>query len=484
MHEINKFLDRLQALQISVFTDNEEVAVYCTDWRKRYHTKALAVIRPNNVEQLASAVKLCNEFDICITTQGGNTGLVGGAVPVSEVENEAMANRPHVVILTTKLTAPIEIDRANLTITAGVGHTLQQIQEAADAAGYYFPLSLASEGSCTLGGNLAANAGGVAVLRYGNTRELCLSLEYVNANGEVCGHLRGLRKNNTGYDLRHLLIGSEGTLGIITRACMKIYPKPTAKVVCWANVNSLQSAVTLLEKLQRTMYSELSSYEWMNREAINLVKTHFDLKAPGHDDNSVEHVLMEFTSLGKQEELIDQVEIALGNLLEQEETEPLGLANVFIAQSLAENHTFWALREHISEAQSKEGLNIKHDIACPVSNLPRFHEKTLKALIEAGIPIRPVLFGHLGDGNLHYNLSVPAGGDQQAFLNKYQAICNQIVHKEILEAEGTVSAEHGIGQLKATLLKEITSAANYETMRAIKQAMDPKGLLNPGKMLL
>lgn len=457
----------------------EDIALACEDWRKRYQTSALAIVSPKTVGSLQEVVRLCDKHIVAITPQGGNTGLVGGAVP-----SQALPDTPHIVLRTNHLRQAISIDPANLTITADAGHTLQEIQQAAEEAGYLFPLSLASEGSCTVGGNLSTNAGGVAVLRYGNMRELCLGLEFVTPQGELCGDLRGLRKNNTGYDLRHLLIGAEGTLGIITRACLKIYPAPTAKVVVWMNVKSLNSAVALLKAIQSRLYSELSSYEWMNCESIDLVQQHFPVKAPGASDYpSADHVLAEFTSLGTQEALIEQIETVLGELIEAEEYNDFGLLNVFVAQSLSENHAYWSVRENISEAQAKEGLNVKHDIACAVSRLPEFHAKATQALAATGIETRPILFGHLGDGNLHYNLSGPKGNDNRSFLAEHQDKLNTIVHEAILAAGGTISAEHGIGQLKATLLKEVTSDAQYALFKQIKHAIDPKGLMNPGKLV-
>lgn len=463
-----------------ILTDTEEITHFCTDWRKRYHANALAVLTPKSVQSLQKIIQLCNQFEISVTTQGGNTGLVGGGVPSVLLNQQA-----HIVLRTQHLRSSIEIDPVNLTLTAGAGFTLLEIQQAAAKAGYLFPLSLASEGTCTIGGNLASNAGGVAVLRYGNARELCLGLEFVSAQGQVCGDLRGLRKNNTGYDLRHLLIGSEGTLGVITKVCLKIYPMPKSKVVAWLNVTSMQAAVHILQMIQTTSYSQLSSYEWMNSEAINLVQSHFDVKAPGAAENpDSDHVLVEFTALCPQEELQDHVENALAEILEAQEAAPAGILNVFISQSLSENEAYWAVRENISEAQAKEGLNIKHDIACAVSQLPEFHEKTSKAIAETGLNVRPVLFGHLGDGNLHYNLSAPEGENAKDFLAQHQTRLNEIVHKTIIEVGGTVSAEHGIGQLKLDLLKEITDPAQYALFKSIKQALDPKGIMNPGKLII
>lgn len=481
MTQTSEFLSQLtQFLSNSeMLTDTQEIAHYCTDWRKRYQGKALAILTPKTEESLQKIIQLCNQSEIAVTTQGGNTGLVGGGVPSVRV-----AAKPHVVVRTQHLRSPIEIDPINLTLTAGAGFTLQEIQVAAAERGYLFPLSLASEGTCSIGGNLASNAGGVAVLRYGNARELCLGLEFVSAQGEVCGDLRGLRKNNTGYDLRHLLIGSEGTLGIITKVCLKIYPMPKSKVVAWLNVTNMLAAVQILQKVQATLYSDLSSYEWMNREAIDLVQNHFDVKAPGADESpDADHVLAEFTALCPQEELQDRVENALADLLEAEETTPLGILNVFVSQSLSENEAYWAVRENISEAQAKEGLNVKHDIACAVSRLPEFHDKASKAISESGLNVRPILFGHLGDGNLHYNLSAPKGESTKDFLAQYQSQLNEIVHNTILEVQGTVSAEHGIGQLKLDLLKQITDPAQYALFKAVKQALDPKGIMNPGKLI-
>ena len=475
---MNELFDRLrkQVPGLLIKTDAAEITLACTDWRKRYQTTALAVLEPFSTAQVQGIVKVCDEFNVAISTQGGNTGLVGGAVPVAEGDD---ATRPHVVLKTGRIREVLKLDESNLTLTASVGYTLHEIQEYAAAHGFLFPLSLASEGTCTLGGNLASNAGGVAVLRYGNTRELCLGLEYVNARGEKCGDLRGLRKNNTGYDLRHLLIGSEGTLGIVTTACMKVYPAPKSRCVAWLNVDSIQAAVDALGFIQGHLFGELSSYEWMNANAIDVVQTHFPAKAPSCS-GAPDHVLAEFTSLDSEAALRERVTETLEALLEDQHS----VRNVAIAQNGREIDTFWALRENISEAQAKEGLNVKHDVACAVSQLPVFHDMALNAIEEHGVEVRPVLFGHLGDGNLHFNLSAPKGSDSTAFLQQHQGLLNNLVHETILQCGGTVSAEHGIGQLKAELLRDITSTSNYAAFVAIKHAMDPKNLFNPGKLVL
>lgn len=467
---------------LEIWLDELRIAQSCTDWRKRYQTQALAVLLPKTTLQLQEVVRLCAQYQIAICTQGGNTGLVGGAVPAAHGPD---SERPHVLLVTRKLRETLEVDLSNLTLNISAGYTLLEAQEEANRHGLLFPLSLASEGSCTIGGNLASNAGGVAVLRYGNTRELCLSLEYVNAQGDLCGDLRGLRKNNTGYDLRHLMIGSEGTLGLITRACLKLYPAPSAKVVVWMNVKSIHSAVALLTRIQSQLYGELSSYEWMNAHAIDLVKTHFQVKAPMDiKDKGCEHVLAEFTALGSQNALEEKVLEFFEVLFATGADDELGLLALFVAQNLTENDAFWFLRESISEAQAKEGLNVKHDIACAVSALPAFHDAALGELEALNLGVRPVLFGHLGDGNLHFNLSAPEAESSKSFLAAHQDQLNEIVHRHIMQADGTVSAEHGIGQLKAELLRDISPEPDYRAFQAIKRALDPDNILNPGKLIL
>ena len=475
---MSEFLDQLgkRVPGLIIKTEAGDIARACTDWRKRYQTQALAVLEPMTTAQLQSVVKVCGEFNVAISTQGGNTGLVGGAVPAATGEAAA---RQHVVLKTGRLREVLKLDESNLTLTASVGYTLYEVQEYAQAHGFLFPLSLASEGTCTLGGNLASNAGGVAVLRYGNTRELCLGLEFVDAQGHLCGDLRGLRKNNTGYDLRHLLIGSEGTLGVVTTACMKVVPALKSRCVAWLNVANIQAAVDALAFVQGHLYGELSSYEWMNAQAIEVVQTHFPAKAPAWPTGG-DHVLAEFTSLGGEADLRDRVTATLALLLENQTS----VRNIAIAQNGREMDTFWALRENISEAQAKEGLNVKHDVACAVSQLPLFHDLALNTIAEHGVDVNPILFGHLGDGNLHFNLSAPKGVDSSAFLKQHQDLLNSLVHEAILQCGGTVSAEHGIGQLKAELLRDITSAGNYRLFQAIKLAMDPKNLFNPGKLVL
>ncbi|HEX4917320.1 MAG TPA: FAD-binding oxidoreductase [Limnobacter sp.] len=475
---MNAFLEQLaqNSPGLVMHTDPAYISAACTDWRKRYHTHALAVAEPATVQQLQGIVQTCAAHQVAICTQGGNTGLVGGAVPSAE---GGASNKAHLVLKTSRLREVLRIDESNLTLTASAGYTLHEIQEFASAHGLLFPLSLASEGTCTLGGNLASNAGGVAVLRYGNARELCLGLEFVSASGDVCGDLRGLRKNNTGYDLRHLLIGSEGTLGVITTACMKVYPTPRSRCVAWLNVDDIRAAVDALGFIQKRLYNELSSYEWMNAQAIDVVQAHFPARAPMSAQAS-DHVLAEFTSLGDEAMLQSSVQAVLSELMEEQSS----VRNITLAQNGKEMDKFWALRENISEAQAKNGLNVKHDVACPVSALPTFHDLALQSIEDHGIEVRPILFGHLGDGNLHFNLSAPAAGNAAIFLERHQSLLNNLVHEAIMACGGTVSAEHGIGQLKAPLLKQITPTNTYSLFASIKKALDPHGLLNPGKVLI
>lgn len=475
---MNTALSELQQIiGLRIACDDQAIDQACTDWRKRYKTQALAVVEPHTTEQVQAIVRVCNKHQLAICTQGGNTGLVGGAVPSAE---GSASMRPHIVLKTQRLREVLNMDADNLTLTASAGYTLLEIQEFAAAHGFLFPLSLASEGTCTLGGNLATNAGGVAVLRYGNARELCLDLAYVNSRGEACGHLLGLRKNNTGYDLRHLLIGSEGTLGIITAACVKVYPAPSSRCVAWLHVQDIAAATQALGFIQKHLFNELSSFEWMNSNAIDLVHTHFPAKAPVAPVEGCDHVLLEFTGLNVQHALQERVSDVLSDLLEQHPR----VLNVTLAQNLREMNTFWSLRENISEAQAKEGLNVKHDVACPVSQLPNFYHMALQNMEDLGLSVRPVLFGHLGDGNLHFNVSAPKGGDPSVFLQRHQNSLNACVHNAVLACGGTISAEHGIGQLKNQLLRKSISSENYQAYQAIKHAFDPLNILNPGKILI
>jgi len=355
---------------------------------------------------------------------------------------------------------------------------LQTLQERALADGFLLPLSLASEGTCTLGGNLGSNAGGTQVLRFGNARELCLGLEVVNAQGEVWNGLSGLRKDNTGYDLRHLFVGSEGTLGIITAATMKLYPLPAAQLTAWAAVPSMQAAVTLLGLAHQHLGPELTGFEVMGQFALSLVDKHFkQLRVPLFQ-SSPWCVLLENSDHVSETHARSQFE----GLLEAALADGC-VTDAVVAESLTQAKALWQVRESISLAQSQEGLNIKHDISLPISNIPAFVQSTDAALAQAIPGVRLVNFGHLGDGNLHYNVQAPLGVDAADFLRDFEPEVNRLVFDAVVQFGGSISAEHGIGSLKVHQLVHYKSPVALSMMRSIKQALDPQNLMNPGRVL-
>ncbi|GAB3646059.1 FAD-binding oxidoreductase [Ramlibacter alkalitolerans] len=447
-----------------------DLAAWETDWRKRTRGKALAVVRPASTDEVAAVVRACAAAGAPIVPQGGNTGLVVGGVPD--------ASGREVVLSLTRLNRVRGIDRDNLTMTVDAGCVLQNLQQAAADAGLLFPLSLAAEGSCTIGGNLATNAGGTQVVRYGNTRELCLGLEVVTAQGEVWNGLSGLRKDNTGYDLRDLFIGSEGTLGVITGATMKLYPRPAATLTAWAAVPSMQAAVTLLGLAHRHLGAGLTGFEVMGQFALSLVAKHYpQLRVPLYE--SVPYcVLLENADAESQEHARSVFERLLEVALEDG-----CAADAVVAENLTQAHQLWHIREAIPLAQAEEGLNIKHDISIPVSRIPAFCAET-DALLQREIAgVRLVNFGHLGDGNLHYNVQAPAGGDMKAFLDENEERVNTLVYEQVKRFDGSISAEHGIGMLKAGKLPQYKSKVALSMMQALKRALDPENILNPGRVV-
>ncbi|WP_028602533.1 FAD-binding oxidoreductase [Ottowia thiooxydans] len=452
-----------------VLTDGD-LSAYTRDWRKRAEGNALAVVRPADTEQVAAVVRACAKHGASIVPQGGNTGLAVGAVPDT--------SGSQVVLSLRRLDKVRAMDPANLTITVEAGCILQNLQTTAEAAGFLFPLSLAAEGSCTIGGNLGTNAGGTQVVRYGNARELCLGLEVVTAQGEIWNGLTGLRKDNTGYDLRDLFIGSEGTLGIITAATMKLYPLPAARLTAWAAVPSMQAAVDLLGLAHKHLGAGLTGFEVMNQFALSLVDKHLpQLRVPfwreypwcvlveNSDHESEEHARTQFEGL---------LEAAL---------EAGCVADAIVAESLAQASTLRHIRESIPMAQAEEGLNIKQDISVPISRIPAFVEETDAALMREIPGVRLVDFGHLGDGNLHYNVQTPEGGDAREFLLKYEDRINTVVFDSVAKHEGSISAEHGIGSLKVEKLPDYKSPVALNMMHAIKKALDPDSIMNPGRVL-
>ena len=454
---------------VHVLTDGELIA-YEQDWRQRERGRALAVVRPGTTDEVAAVVRACAAHGAAIVPQGGNTGLAVGSVPD--------ASGTQVLLSLRRMDAVRAIDAANLTITVEAGGILQNLQQAAEQAGFLFPLSMASEGSCTIGGNLAANAGGTQVLRYGNARELCLGLEVVTAQGEVWNGLSGLRKDNTGYDLRDLFIGSEGTLGIITAATMKLYPLPAARLIAWAAVPSMQAAVDLLGLAHQHLGAGLTGFEVMNQFALSLVDKHYPQQRVPLFRTSPWCVLLE----NSDHESEDHARTLFERLLEAA-LEAGCVNDAVVAESLSQAQALWHIRESIPLAQAEEGLNIKHDISVPVSRIPAFVAQT-DALLAREVPgVRLVDFGHLGDGNLHYNVQAPEGVDPAAFLRQHEAAINTLVFDAVQRFGGSISAEHGIGSLKAAKLPHYKSPVALRMMRAIKQALDPKGIMNPGRVL-
>jgi len=451
-----------------VLTDPADLAPYLTDWRGRYHGRAWAVVRPRTTGEVAAVVGACAEFRTAIVAQGGNTGQCGGATP--DASGEA------VVLSLARLNRVRALDPDNATITVEAGVPLALVQRAAAEAGLLFPLSLAAEGSCTIGGNISTNAGGTAVLRFGNTRELVLGLEVVLADGRVWDGLRGLRKDNTGYDLKQLFIGAEGTLGILTAAVLKLFPAPRTHATALVALADVDAAVTLLRELKSALGDRLTGFELMSQLSLGLSRKHLPSlpdPLPGHPW----YALVQADDSAADPALAAMLEKALGDALER------GTArDATIAQSGEQAQAMWTLRENIAEAQRREGPNIKHDISVPVSAIPAFLVAAGHALRAALPGLRFVTFGHLGDGNLHYNLAAPEGVQAEAFMaNAPDA--NRIVHDLVAAHGGSISAEHGIGQLKRIELVRYKSAVEIELMRSVKAMLDPQGILNPGKVL-
>jgi FAD/FMN-containing dehydrogenase len=444
---------------------------YLTEWRQRIIGKALAIVMPANTQEVASIVKLCTEFNIAIVPQGGNTGLVLGSIPNQHKGDST-------IVLSLKRMNNIRvIDPTNNTMTVDAGCILQAVQEAAAAQDKLFPLSLASEGSCTIGGNLSTNAGGTAVLRYGNMRDLCLGLEVVTANGEIWNGLRGLRKDNTGYDLRDLFIGAEGTLGIITAAVLKLFPQPTSQVTALCAVNSIEDAVNLFHVAQKNCANKLTAFELISDFALQLVYKHFPQLDQAINNTSPYYVLIEVSDHQSEADNMSQLTSMLNDALEKNQ-----IQDAIIANSIAQSRNLWHIRESISEAQAKEGKNLKHDISLPISNIIEF-VKTTDALLQQAFPnCRMVTFGHIGDGNLHYNISPPEHEDAQDFLSNLDNI-KRIIHDSVHHFNGSISAEHGIGELKKEELVLYKSAVEIQLMQSIKQALDPHNIMNPGKII-
>ena len=468
---MNNFLERCRSAvgAACVLTDSADTAPHLTDWRRRYTGAALAVIKPGSTDEVAAIVRLCNEFRVPVVPQGGNTGLVLGSVP----DRSGAA----IVLSLARLNRIRVTDTVNNTMTVEAGCILENVQNAAAAAGRLFPLSLAAEGSCTLGGNLATNAGGTAVLRYGNTRELCLGLEVVTPQGEIWSGLGGLRKDNTGYDLRDLFIGAEGTLGIITAAVLKLFPQPKAEITALAAMATPDDALRLLNLAQAHCGAALTGFELMSDLCLQLVSKHFPHMRLPFPQNYPQYVLLELSDSESGEHANTMLENLITAALEQEI-----IQDAVVASSIAQSKSLWHLREHIPLAQAAEGKNIKHDISVPISRIAEFIRATDMLLQQSFPASRMVTFGHLGDGNLHYNVSPPESTSDETFIAR-QAEVNHVVHDSVHHFGGSISAEHGVGALKRDEILHYKSAVEMKLMHSIKQALDPLNLMNPGKVL-
>jgi len=455
--------------EAQVLTAEEAVLPYCRELRDLWHGTPAAVVRPASREEVAAILAFANANGVPIVPQGGNTGLVGAQVP-DESGRE-------VILSLERMKAIRDIDTEGATLVAEAGVILEEIHAAASEAGLFFPLSLGAQGSCRIGGNIATNAGGTGVLAYGNTRDLVLGLEVVLADGRIWNGLRRLRKDNTGYDLKHLFIGSEGTLGIITAAALRLFPAPKGRAVAFVAVNGPAEALTLFRRFSAAAGAGLTGFELMPRIGIEFTLKHLD----GARDPLAEpypwYALVEISSGRSEEEAAETMQAVLEAAFEAEE-----LLDAAPAANLSQADDFWRMRHGLSEVQRHEGGSIKHDVSVPVAKVPELLERA-SAAVEERIPgVRPVPFGHLGDGNIHFNFSQPEGADKAAFLARWDEV-NEIVHGIVTELSGSISAEHGIGRLKRALLKEVKDEVELDLMRRIKRAFDPNDILSPGRIL-
>jgi FAD/FMN-containing dehydrogenase len=446
-----------------------EVAPYLVDFRGLYRGATPLVACPDSTSDVAAVLAICNELGVGVVPHGGNTSYCGGATPGADGDE--------IVLSLRRLDRVREVDADNFSMTVEAGCLLADVQAAAAAVDRYFPLSLGSEGSCQLGGNLSTNAGGLNALRYGVARELVLGLEVVLADGRLIDGLSSLRKDNTGYDLRDLFIGAEGTLGVITAASLKLHPRPRTVETAFLAVPGLAAAVGLLARLRTATGDGVTSFEFLPRIALELVARHIPGVADPFERPHPGYVLCEVST--------SRVDPALRGLLEDALADAMAsglVLDAVLAESLAQRDALWKLRESVPEAQRAEGASIKHDVSVPVTALPRFAAEASAAVLALVPTGRIVAYGHVGDGNLHFNVSVPAGGDPARFLARAPAI-HAAVHSLVRAYRGSISAEHGIGRLKREELGHFKGAVDLEVMRAIKRALDPNGILNPGKVL-
>lgn len=452
----------------NIVAEADAMVPYLKEWRDLFRGRAQAVVRPASTAEVSALVRLAAQAGATLVPQGGNTGLVGGQIPIAEGRE--------IILSLQRLDRVRAVDADSDTMTLEAGVTLLRAQEAAEGAGRLFPLSLASEGSCTVGGNLSTNAGGTAVIAYGNARELCMGLEVVLADGRIWNGLRQLRKDNTGYDLKNLFIGAEGTLGIITAAVMKLFPLPAARATAFLAVPGPQAALTLLGRAKASAGGTLTTFELMSRLCVEFVLRHGAGTRDPLSSPSPWYVLMEVSSQSAAG-LDEAVEAFLGDALDE------GLVtDAALAGSLGQRADFWKLRELLSEVQSHEGGSIKHDVSVPLHAVPAFIARASDAVTALVPGCRPLPFGHMGDGNIHFNVSQPVGADKAGFIARW-AEMNQAVHAIVAEMHGSISAEHGIGRLKRDLLPGVKDPVELALMKTLKATLDPQGILNPGAVL-
>ncbi|MGH6760426.1 MAG: FAD-binding oxidoreductase [Phyllobacterium sp.] len=464
-------LDRFAAIvgEKHVVRDPKDMQPYLKEPRDKFKGITPLVLKPATVAEISAILRLATQTHTAIVPQGGNTGHVGGQVPD--------ASGRQIIMSLARLNRIRSVDPVGNLLVAESGCILKTVQDAAASQGRLFPLSLGSEGTCQIGGNLSTNAGGTAVLAYGNTRELCLGLEVVLPTGEVLDDLRRVKKDNTGYDLKDLFIGAEGTLGVITAAVLKLFPQPRGKAVAYAGLKSPEDALKLFGRAQDRAGSSLTGFELMPRLGLEFVVKHIQggvdpLAAPYEW-----YVLLDISSSRSEEDAQATMEAILGDAYEA------GLiGDAAIASSKAQEQTFWMMRESMSEAQKPEGGSIKHDISVPVASIPAFLNEATAAVRQMIPSVRPVPFGHMGDGNIHFNFTQPVGMDKEAFLERWADV-NARVHEIVRSYHGSISAEHGIGQLKRDELLATKSPMAIELMRQIKSAVDPASIMNPGKVI-
>jgi FAD/FMN-containing dehydrogenase len=461
-------MDRLKdAVGPKGFSENPvEIAPHLSEWRGRYHGTTPILLKPGNTEEVSSLAAICNETHTPIVPQGGNTGLVGAQIP----------SGGEVLLSLERMIRIRQIDAEDMSAIVEAGVILSRLQEASREAGAYFPLSLASEGSATIGGNISTNAGGINVLRYGSARQLVLGVEVVLADGRVLDLLKTLRKDNSGYDLKQLFVGAEGTLGIITAAALKLFPQPALRETAFIAVRDPAAAIRLLRRLEEVTGGLVSAFELMARTGIDFVLAHIPDTRDTLAVHSSWYVLMEATS-GTGLPLRRIMEETLADAVDG------GLVlDATLAANEGQRAAFWRLRESFSEAQKREGASIKHDVSVPIQQIPEFLARGCAA-VEAMIPdVRPVPFGHLGDGNIHFNFSAPKGGDAASFLAEWESV-SRVIHDLAAAFGGSISAEHGIGVMKRDALIDYKSATELEVMRALKRALDPTNILNPNRVV-